>query len=84
MREAERLQLYSQSVFSDKKAMSALLMEVESKLRQLELEAREAVERATRVEAERDAAPHEVAIAQLEIGAVGSAWAQVEFELARV
>ena len=35
-------------------------MEAESKLRWLELEAREAVERATRAEAERDVARHEV------------------------
>ena len=38
-------------------------MEVKSKLRRLELEAREAVERATHAEAERDAAHYEVAMA---------------------
>ena len=38
-------------------------MEAESKSRQLELEAREAVERATRAEVERDVARHEVAMA---------------------
>ena len=48
-------------------------MEVESKLRRLELEAREAVERATRAEAERDVARHEVAMARLEIDEAGSA-----------
>ena len=37
----------SQSVFSDKKARSAALMEAESKLRRLELESREAAERET-------------------------------------
>ena len=48
-------------------------MEAESKLRQLELEAREATERATRAEVERDVARHEVAQAPLEIDAAGSA-----------
>ena len=38
-------------------------MEARSKSRRLELEAREAVERAARAEAERDAAHHEVAMA---------------------
>ena len=73
MREAERLRLYAQSVFADKKALSAALMEAKSKSRWLELEAREAVERATRAEAERDAARHELAMARLEINAAGSA-----------
>ena len=71
--EVERLRLYAQSAFSDKKTLSASLMEAESKSRQLELESREAVERGTRVETERDAACHEVAMARLEIDAVGSA-----------
>ena len=73
LREVERLRLYAQSAFSDKKTLSASLMEAESKSRQLELESREAVERATRVETERDAACHEVAMARLEIDAVRSA-----------
>ena len=63
LREEERLRLYAQSAFSDKKTLSASLMEAKSKSRRLELEAREAVERATRAEAERDAAHHEVAMA---------------------
>ena len=84
LRDAEKLRLYVQSAFSDKKALSASLMEVESKSRRLESEAREAVERAVRAEEERDAAHHEVAMAQLEIEATGSARAQVESELARV
>ena len=63
LREAERLRLYAQSSFSEKKALSASLMEARSKSRRLELEAREAVERAARAEAERDAAHHEVAMA---------------------
>ena len=60
-------------MFSDKKALSAALMEAKSKSRQLELEAREPAERATRAEAEKDAAHHELAMARLEIDAVGSA-----------
>ena len=55
--------LYAQSVFDDKKALSAILSEAESKSRRLELEAREAVERTTRAEAERDVAWHELVMA---------------------
>ena len=84
LREVERLRLYAQSAFSDKKALSASLMEAESKSRRLELEAREAIEMATRAKAERDVARHEVAMARLEIDAAGSARAQMESELARV
>ena len=60
-------------MFADKKALSVALSEVESKSRRMELEAREAVERPTRAEAERDAARHELAMARLEIDAAGSA-----------
>ena len=59
-------------------------MEAESKSRRLELEAREAIERAVRAEAERDASCHEVAMAQLEIEAASGARAQMESELAQV
>ena len=62
LRDAERLRLYTQSVFSYKKALSASLMEAESKSRRLESEAREAVDRAVRAEAEGDAAHHEFAM----------------------
>ena len=72
LREAERLRIYAQSAFSDKKALSASLMEEKSKSRQLEFEAREVVERATCSEAERDVAHHEVAMARLEIDEVGT------------
>ena len=64
--------------------MSASLMEEESKSRCLESEVREAVERAVRVEVERDVASHEMAMARLEIDAAGSARGQMESELARV
>ena len=72
LRDAERLRLYAQSAFFDKKALSALLMEAESKSRRLELEAREAVERETHAEAERYVSRREVAMARLEIDAVSS------------
>ena len=52
--------------------------------RHWELEAKEAVDRAARAEAERDAARHEAAMARLETDAAGSARAQMESELARV
>ena len=42
------------------------------------------MDRAARVEAERDAARHEEAMTRLETDAVGSALAQMESELARV
>ena len=78
----ERLRLYAQSEFSDQKALSAPLLEVESNSRRWVSEAIEAVEMAVRVEAERDVARHEVAIARLETEEVGNARAQVESELA--
>ena len=59
-------------------------MEAESNSRRWESEAREAVERVIRAESERDAAYREVAMARLEIEAASSAWAHVEYELARV
>ena len=48
------------------------------------MEAREAVERATRAKAERDVALHEVEMARLKIDAAGSTLAQMESKLARV
>ena len=53
-------------------------------IRLLELEAKEAVDRAARVETKRDVARHEVVMARLEIQATGSTWAQVELELSQV
>ena len=84
LREVERLRLYAQSAFSDQKALSASLMEAKSNSKHWESEAREVAERAVHVEAERDASRHEVAMARLETEEAGSAWAQMESELARV
>ena len=84
MRDVERLRLYAQSTFSDQKALSASLIEAKSKSRHWDSEAREAVERAFRAEAEKDAARHEVAMGGLETEAAGSARAHVESELAWV
>ena len=50
----------------------------------MELEAKEAVDRATRAETERDAVRHEMVMVRLEIEAAGSARAQVELELSQV
>ena len=50
----------------------------------LELEAKESAERATRAEAERDAACHEAAMAKLAIEGVVNTRTQIEFELTRV
>ena len=73
LRDAERLRIYAQSTFSDLKALSASLMEVESNSRRWESEAREVVERAVRAESEREAAHHEVVMARLKTEAMGSA-----------
>ena len=53
-------------------------------IRRLELEAKEAADRAARAETERDVAWNEVAMAQLEIEALGIARAQVKLELSQV
>ena len=53
-------------------------MDAESSSRRWEPEAKEAVERAAQAEAERDAARHEVSMAQLEAEATRSAQAEVE------
>ena len=56
-------------------------MEAEASSWRWESEAKEAVERVVRVEAERDVASHEASMARLDAKAAGSA---VESELARV
>ena len=63
---------------------SASLKEVELVCRRLELRAKESAERAAQVEAERDAARHEAAMAKLEIEGAVNTRAQVESELTRV
>ena len=50
----------------------------------LGLKAKKTADRAARVEAERDAAHHQTAVAWLETEAGDHAWAQVESELSRV
>ena len=84
LRDAERLRLYAQSIVFDQKALSASLMEAEVSLLCWESEAKEVVERAVRVEAERDATRHKASMAKLDAKATGSVRAQVESELARV
>ena len=73
LRDAERLLLYAQSAFLDKKAFNASLKEAESNSKHWESEAREAAKRAVRAEVERDAARHEVEMALLETEVVGNA-----------
>ena len=63
---------------------SASLKEAELACRHLDLEAKESAEGAARVEAERDTARHEAAMAKLEAEGVVNARAQMESELARV
>ena len=59
LRDAERLRLYVQSGMVEPEMQSASLREAELTCHRLELEAKESAERATRAEAERDAARHE-------------------------
>ena len=63
---------------------SASLKEAELACRRLELEAKESAERAAWVEAERDTARHEAAMAKLEIEGAVNTRAHMESELARV
>ena len=84
LRDVEQLRLYVQSGMAERETQSASLKEAELTCRHLELEAKESAKRAARVEAERDAARHEVAMAKLQIEGVVNTRAQVESELARV
>ena len=61
--------------------MNASLKEAQLNAQHWELEAKEAVDKAARAEAERDASRHEATMARLEAEAAGSAWAQMESEL---
>ena len=73
LRDVERLRLYVQSGMVERETQSASLKEAELMCRDLELEAKESVEKAAQVEAERDAARHEAAMAKLQIeGAVNT------------
>ena len=84
LRDAERLQLYVESELSTRENLDASLKEAQLTIWCLELEDKEAADRAARAETQRDAARHEVAMARLEIKAAGSARAQVELELYQV
>ena len=84
LRDVERLQLYVESGLSARESLDASLKEAQLIIRCLELEAKEAVDRATRAETERDSARHDVVMERLEIEAAGSARAQVELELSQV
>ena len=75
LRDAKKLRLYVQSGLSDQEILNASLKETHLNARRWELEAKEAVDRAAQVEAERDAARHEAAMARLETDAAGSAQA---------
>ena len=84
LRDEKRLRLYTQSVVSDHRALSASLAEAESSSRRWENEARGSVERMARAEAESDAACHDASMARMDADTAGSSRAKVEFELARV
>ena len=84
LRDAERLRLYVQSGMAEREMQSASLKKVELVCHRLELEAKESAEKAARVEAERDEACHEAAMAKLTTEATVNTRAQIESELARV
>ena len=84
LRDAERLRLFVQAGMAEREMHSASLKKAELACRRLELEARESVERVSRVEAERDTACHEAAMAKLAIERAVNTRAQIESELARV
>ena len=84
LRDVERLPLFFQEGMAEREMQSASLKKVELACHRLELEARESTKRASRAEAERDTACHEVAMAKLEIEGAVNTRAQIESELARV
>ena len=84
LRDVEWLQLYVESELSAWESLDASLKEAQLTIRRLELEAKEAADRATRAETERDGVWHEVVMVLLEIEAARSARAQVELELSWV
>ena len=73
LRDAERLRLYVESELFARESLDASLKKAQLTIRRLELEAKEAADRAARAKTERDVARHEVAMARLEIEAAGSA-----------
>ena len=84
LRDTERLRLYVQTGMAEREMQSASLKKAELVCRRLELEVRESTERATRAEAERDAACHEAAMAKLATEGAVNTRAQIESELSRV
>ena len=59
LRDTEKLRLYVQLRLSDQEILNASLKEAQLNAQHWELEAKEAVDRANRVEVERDVARHE-------------------------
>ena len=64
--------------------MDASLKEVQLTVQRLELEAKEAADRAAQAEAERDPARHKMVMERLKTEAAGNARVEVELELSRV
>ena len=82
LRDAERLRLFVQAGMAEREMQVASLKQAELTCCRLELEARESAERASRAEAERDTARHEVAMAKLKSEGALNTRAQIESELA--
>ena len=84
LRDAERLRLYVESWLSTYESLDASLKEVQMTAQRLELEAKDAMDKAAQAKDERDADCHETVVAWLDTEVAGHAWAQVESELSRV
>ena len=84
LRDAERLRLFVQEDMTEWEMHIASLKKAELACRRLELEARESAERTARVEAERDMARHEAAMAKLATEGAINTRAQIKSELAQV
>ena len=65
LRDTEQLRLYDQSRMAERETQRASLKKAELTCRLLELEATESAEKVAQVEAKRDAARHEAAMAKL-------------------
>ena len=84
LRDVERLRMFVQAGMAEREMQIASLKQVELTCHRLELEIRESSERAAQVEAERDTAHHEAAMAKLTTEGALNTRAQIESELARV
>ena len=82
--DADRLQLYAQSVVSKHQALDASLAKAKSKEQYWKQEAKACAEKIEQVEKERDEAKQEAKVARLAAIAAGKAKARAEDDLVRI